>query len=89
MLRPHTLQPGSSLALAVLNSTLPWPRSQEWAYPAALHQIVADCLVQDPKARPTAAQLHYHVQGLRQAGLPDPPALQQAASPNHVTLQLG
>lgn len=82
------LQAGSSLALAVMNCAVPWPRSPDWAYPDPLHQLVRDCLAHDPAARPTAAQLCERVAALVQAGLPDPPALAKAG-PKHVSVHVG
>jgi hypothetical protein len=84
------LQAGSSLALAVLNCAVPWPKTPDWSYPSQLHDLVLQCLAQDPAARPTAAQLCHTAQELAAAGLPDPPALakEQEADAGHVAVNM-
>ncbi|GLC35160.1 hypothetical protein PLESTM_000286100 [Pleodorina starrii] len=63
---------GGSLALAVLNCAIGWPRPPSPAYPPELHQLVTAALVSEPAARPSAAQLAQMAEALTQRGLPDP-----------------
>ncbi len=65
---------GGSLALAVMNVHLPWPKDPEHRYPEALHQLVAACLAPDPAQRPAARELALRAQKLMRQSppLPDP-----------------
>ncbi len=55
---------GGSLALAILNNTLPWPSVPSAAYPHPLHDLVKRCLAVEPEARPSPAELSGEVRRL-------------------------
>ncbi len=65
---------GGSLALAILNTTLPWPSDPAATYPQPLHDLVTRCLAVEPEARPTPAELSAEASRLLalQPPLPDP-----------------
>lgn len=68
---------GGSVALAVINGAIPWPKDPACAYPEQLVQVVKACLAHDPGARPTAGQVAAAIEALAAAArpLPGPPAL--------------
>eukprot|EP00878_Enallax_costatus_P032081 GHUV01035180.1.p1 GENE.GHUV01035180.1~~GHUV01035180.1.p1 ORF type:complete len:208 (+),score=48.70 GHUV01035180.1:639-1262(+) len=53
----QALDQGASLALAVMNCRIPWPRGTAVRYPEELHSLVKLCLQVDPARRPTVPQL--------------------------------
>ncbi|WIA39605.1 hypothetical protein OEZ86_005687 [Tetradesmus obliquus] len=62
---------GASLALAVMNCRIPWPKPPAPRYPQELHSLVGLCLAAEARQRPTVQQLLERVQELLAAGLPD------------------
>ncbi|KXZ45753.1 hypothetical protein GPECTOR_51g739 [Gonium pectorale] len=62
---------GGSLALAVLNCAIGWPRPPAPAYPQQLHDLVTAAMAAEPAARPSAEQLAATVDALMQQPLPD------------------
>ncbi|GAX78607.1 hypothetical protein CEUSTIGMA_g6046.t1 [Chlamydomonas eustigma] len=52
-------QSGGSIALAVMNCSIPWPKVEDThkRYSQSLHTLVTECLVVDPNNRPDAATL--------------------------------
>ncbi|WIA19338.1 hypothetical protein OEZ85_003970 [Tetradesmus obliquus] len=62
---------GASLALAVMNCLIPWPKPPAPGYPQELHSLVGLCLAAEARQRPTVLQLLERVQELLAAGLPD------------------
>ncbi|KAG2495802.1 hypothetical protein HYH03_006044 [Edaphochlamys debaryana] len=63
---------GGSLALAVLNCAIGWPRPGSPAYPPELHQLVTQAMQAEPCDRPTADQLVGMAEALLERHLPDP-----------------
>ncbi|KAG2453967.1 hypothetical protein HYH02_001013 [Chlamydomonas schloesseri] len=64
---------GGSLALAVLNCAIGWPRPPAPAYPPELHDLVRAAMAPEPSERPTADQLVQMAEALahRTPPLPD------------------
>ncbi|KAF6249724.1 kinase-like domain-containing protein [Scenedesmus sp. NREL 46B-D3] len=62
---------GASLALAVMNCRIPWPKPPALRYPQELHSLVGLCLTAEHGQRPTVTQLLERVQELMAAGLHD------------------
>ncbi|EFJ44111.1 hypothetical protein VOLCADRAFT_118882 [Volvox carteri f. nagariensis] len=63
---------GGSLALAVINCAIGWPRGPAPAYLPELHQLVLTAMAPEPSARPSAAQLAEMAAALALRGLSDP-----------------
>ncbi|GIL95865.1 hypothetical protein Vretimale_1804 [Volvox reticuliferus] len=63
---------GGSLALAVLNCAIGWPRPPSPTYPPELHQLVQSAMAPEPSARPSAAQLAEMAAALVLKDLQDP-----------------
>ena len=60
---------GGSLALAVANGRIQWPKPPIRHYPPEIHALVVSCLDTNPQTRPLTSELVIRVRNILTEGL--------------------
>lgn len=60
---------GGSIALAVINGRVSWPKPPAFLYPTELHSLVVSCLDTDIETRPTLEDLSKKIHAIIEAGV--------------------